>query len=190
MTDHNQFPIPRRYLDQGAKEALANPRKCDARLLAFAGAWDGLSGAVLLGGTGCGKSLSAGQAGARVDALNSSDSWVKWIRADELSRLLADRSGHESVEQLKRARCLIIDELGYERFPELVLEVIGARHDWERPTLVTTGLRIEALAARYSDATVRRITETGNGCSVDCWDPIPQRRPKPVPAPGPGRLTT
>lgn len=187
MTDYNQFPIPRRYLDKGAALALS---KCDARLLAFSATWDGLSGAVLLGGTGCGKSLSAGQAGARVAKANSSDTSVKWIRADELSRLLADRSGHESIEQLKRAKCLIIDELGYERFPELVLEVIGARHDWGRPTLVTTGLRAEALSVRYSDATVRRIVETGVGVAVDCWDPLPKRKPTPVPVPGPGRIAT
>jgi DNA replication protein DnaC len=173
MTDHNQFPIPRRYTDKLAAAAVRDPSKCDARLLAFSATWDGLSGGILLGRTGCGKSLSAGQAGARIAALNSSDSWVKWIRADELSRLLADRSGHESVEHLKRSRCLVLDELGYERFPELVLEVIGSRHDWGRPTLVTTGLRVEALSARYSDATVRRITETGDGCVVDCWEKLP-----------------
>ncbi len=120
-----------------------------------------------MGSTGTGKSLAAAWAAERT--LDRSLTWAKWTRADELSRILAERGASEQLHTLKTARVLVIDELGYERFPELILEVLGARHDASRPTIVTSGLTIEAIGARYSDATVRRIVEIGNGTAVSCW---------------------
>lgn len=162
---HNQYPIPRRYLKNGAVEKL---KSLDPRLEAFAASWAGDSGRLLLGPTGCGKTLAAAVAGARI-AASKSETWVRWIRADELSRIMSVRGGAEEIETLKRGRVLVIDELGYERFPELVLEVIGARHDDDLPTVVTSGKTLQEIADRYSDATVRRITETGSGKVTNCW---------------------
>jgi DNA replication protein DnaC len=70
---------------------------------------------------------------------------------------------------LKQARMLVVDELGYERFPELFLEVLGARHDNSRPTVITCGLPLQQVADRYSDATVRRVVEVGEGVVIDCF---------------------
>jgi len=140
----------------------------DPRLVDVAAIWTGLYGLLLLGPSGCGKTLSAARAGAKV-ARERTDTWVQWVRADELSRMLSVRGAAEEIETLKSARALIIDELGYERFPELCLEVIGSRHDWERPTIVTSGLKIEQFIERYSEATARRISETGKGAVINCW---------------------
>lgn len=170
MSKFNAYPIPKRYLEPGAILAI---ERLHPEAKKFARSWGGTSGAVLLGRTGSGKSLAAATAAVRVRDENSI-TWVKWIRADELSRLLAERNAQEAVQELKQARVLVIDELGYERFPELVLEVLGSRHDHDRPTVVTSGLTEKALADRYSDATVRRIVEVGNGFVVDCW---PETRP-------------
>jgi len=167
MNFHNQHPIPRRYLTAPPGAVT------EKRLQELAATWDGVSGKLLLGPSGCGKTLTVARAGARV-AKAHGDSWVQWIRADELSRMLSIRGSAEEIETLKSARVLIIDELGYERFPELCLEVIGARHDWERPTLVTCGLRLEGSGGfieRYSEATARRISEIGRGSIVNCWTP-------------------
>lgn len=168
---HNQYPIPKRYLEPSA---VAAAERLDPRLSRWASDWNGASGGLLVGKTGTGKTLAAARAAERIRRGNT-DTWVRWIRADELSRILNDRNGADQVHELKQSRVLVIDELGYERFPELVLEVIGARHDHDRPTLVTSGLTVEAIAQRYSDATVRRITEVGNGCVVDLW-----ARSKPI----------
>lgn len=161
----NPYPIPKRYLEQAAVDRR---RQIDPRLVRWATEAKDASGAVLVGPTGCGKSLAASWAADRIGSRNSA-TWVKWIRADELSRLLSERGAVEQLTQVKQARLLVIDEIGYERFPELLLEVIGARHDASRPTIVTSGLRLDAIALRYSDATVRRIESIGGGCVVDCW---------------------
>jgi DNA replication protein DnaC len=165
MTDHNQFPIPSRYL---SPKGVAKRTECDARLLAFSATYRGLCGSLLLGPTGCGKTLHAANVADRIASQNS-PTWVKWIRADELSDMLSDRSGREQVDQLVKARLLVIDELGYEDFPARALRVIGSRHDWGRPTLVTSGRTLADFSNRYADATVRKITDDGAGVVVDCW---------------------
>lgn len=161
------YSTPRRYTERAAKQAF---RRADQRLRKWALNWDLQSGAVLLGPTKSGKSLAAACAADRARMVHpDAEMWARWVRADELSRLLAGRGGHEDIETLKRSRLLVVDELGYERFPELVLEVLGARHDWGRPTLVTSGLKLSELLARYGDATARRVVEIGKGTVVDCW---------------------
>lgn len=167
----NQYPIPRRYLEASR---LNLESALDPRCSQWASNWKGASGAILIGPTGCGKSTAAALAANRV---KQTDTWAKWVRADELSRILSERGGIEHVQVIKQARVLVLDELGYERFPELLLEVLGARHDACRPTVVTSGLTLDAIAARYSDATVRRILEIGTGSVVDCWA---QAKPRAV----------
>ena len=165
-TGHNPFPIPSRYL---APEAIKKRGSSHPALREFARVYGGTSGALLIGPTGVGKSLIAAQVAQAVERQNMSSTWVKWIRADKLSRLLSERGGSEQIDLLENARFLVIDELGYERFPELVLEVIGDRHDHNRPVIVTSGLTQAQIADRYADATIRRITEVGSGGLVDCW---------------------
>lgn len=159
---YNPHPIPSRY--------LSAPASCvsDARLLELGSSWNGVSGRLLLGPSGTGKTVTAARAGA-AQVKYHTDTWVKWIRADELSRIMSVRGGVDDIETLKLARVLVIDELGWERWPELVLEVIGSRHDWERPMIVTCGLTLDEFIARYGEATARRISETGGGSIVNLW---------------------
>lgn len=159
---HNPHPIPRRYLDAPVTAVK------DARLRALRDTWSGLCGILALGPSGIGKTLTMALLGSAL-AKEHNEAWTQWIRADELSRALSVRGGAEDIDQLKAARVLVIDELGYERFPELCLEVIGARHDWNRPTLVTSGLKLDAFLERYGEATARRISETGKGCVLNLW---------------------
>ena len=169
MSKHNQFPIPERYRGPAAIDACKT-KTCE-QAKTFVRKWDGKSGGAILGPTRCGKSLVAGLAGDRAAAKlgEGSATWTKWIRADYLTRMIHERQGGEMVHELKIARVLIIDEMGYERFPELCLEVIGDRHDNQRPVIITSGMRVEDFAKRYSDATLARIAEIGNGLIVDCW---------------------
>lgn len=163
---HNPYPIPAKFLDATAEAAA---RRSDGPLTKFLTSWGGDSGAALLGRTGAGKSLCAAQACERVRTRAGTAGWVKWIRADELATLLQDRGGRADVDLLKTTRLLVIDDMGYERWPETLLEVIGHRYDKTRPTVITTGLTLDEFCRRYSDATIRRIAETGNGLIVDCW---------------------
>lgn len=165
MMTTNPYPVPKRYLDAAA---VAARTRIDPRLSKWAQSATDASGAILVGETGCGKSIAAAWVADRLTRAHS-QTWVKWVRADELSRMLSERGANEQIATIKQARMLVLDELGYERFPELVLEVIGARHDACRPTIVTSGKRAKELADRYSDATIRRIVETGSGFLVDCW---------------------
>jgi DNA replication protein DnaC len=164
---HNPFPIPKKYLSSSAQAALGRVKS--EALRKYVANWDGASGVAILGDTGTGKSLCAAVACERVRSKAGTDGFVKWIRADELTRLLQERSGSDLIGLVKVARVLVIDEVGYERWPETLLEVIGSRYDHERPTVLTTGLKEDAFALRYSDATIRRISETGNGIVVNCW---------------------
>lgn len=160
MTD---FSIPKRYTSE-----LKKPIKLDARLQQFATGWAGDCGVLLCGPTTIGKSLSAAMALSRVSAGNASD-WALWVRADELSRVLATRDNIAEVEKLKSALILVVDELGYEQWPALALEVLGVRYDRELVTVVTSGLKLDVLVKRYSDSVIRKITDIGNGCIIDCW---------------------
>jgi len=166
---HNQFPIPDRYRGQSAVEAFKT-KVCPAAR-SFIRKWDMKSGGALLGPTRCGKSLVAGLAGDRAASKigEGSTTWTRWIRADYLTRMIHERSGGEMISELKLTRVLVIDEMGYERFPELCLEVIGDRHDNQRATIITSGMRVAEFAKRYSDATLARIAEIGDGLIVDCW---------------------
>ena len=167
MSKHNQFPIPSRYSGPEAIEAVRS--KCCNQVRAFIKNWDGKSGGAILGPTRCGKSTAVGLCGEREARRNKSETWTKWVRADHLTRIISERNGGEMIHELKLARVLIIDEMGYEPWPTTLLEVIGDRHDNQRPTLLTSGLRLPAFADRYSDATLARIAEIGNGLIVDCW---------------------
>lgn len=159
------FSIPCKYTSSTASQKVLH---LDPRLASFATSWMGDCGSVIIGPTGAGKSLSAAVAMRRVIG-DDGCSWAAWVRADELSRVLSIREHISDVEKLKRALILVIDELGYERFPELVLEILGYRYDNELPTVITSGMKLQEMSDRYSDATLRRIVETGGGRVINCW---------------------
>lgn len=65
------------------------------------------------------------------------------------------------VDQALDASVLLLDELGYEPQDEVTFLVIDERYRWGRPTIVTTGLDLAGLCAKYGDAWVRRILDLG-----------------------------
>lgn len=162
--------VPRGLLERGAIAAAKNLE--DERLVALRDVWDGRSGRLILGPTGAGKSLALAQA-ARRFALSRSRGEdapkVVWYRADELARALGERGGTESVSRAKTAALLIIDDLGWERWHETLLEVVGSRYDGRKVTTATTGLKMADFVNRYGDAFLRRIVEVGDGGAIDLW---------------------
>src|SRR5512145_2611360 len=160
------FAIPRGYLEPKAKACLAGVHP---KLKRFFKAWDGASGALLLGPTGVGKSLVVAWLGARLNASKRSEKFVRWVRADELSTILQDKGGFDDVRLLKSCPVLIIDEMGWECWPETIQQVIGTRAERRIPTLVTSGQTFAGFTERYGDAVVRKITTIGKGGRVDCW---------------------
>lgn len=170
------FETPSRYRTPEAENALVG---IDERLLRFSAEWSGDYGAFLTGPTGCGKSLAAATALRRI-TLDSPRHWAAWVRADVFTRLAGSRDHQGDVARVKSCYVVVLDELGYERFPEAVLELIGDRYDRDLPTIVTTGLEPSVFLARYGDATARKITEVGGGFAVNCWSDkaieMPKRR--------------
>lgn len=156
---------PERYWTTSAEEALCG---INQSMLEFSGRWMGDCGALLMGPTGCGKSLAAATAMRRL-TLCKARYWAAWVRADALSRMFSNRDNAADICRIKSAHLIVIDDLGYERFAESALEVIGDRYDRDLPTVVTTGLKSSEFCARYSTATARKITEVGRGYAVNVW---------------------
>jgi DNA replication protein DnaC len=65
------------------------------------------------------------------------------------------------VREAVRAKLLILDDLGQEPLTQqsAVTDVIYARHNAMRPTLVTTGMSPAAMSERYGGGTARRVYE-------------------------------
>lgn len=196
--------IPDDYVSDEAKAAFKgeNPKvKISPWLIKWFNDWTGSVSSLLLGPSGCGKTLAAAlaaestrqwirrQSGKQAEfavARTRPDGFflrdiqvVSWIRADKLSRILADRETAGEFDRLIAAPLLVIDELGYERFPETVLELIGTRSELGRPMIVTSGRKYSELTDRYSDATVRRLAEHKGALLVDCHKPAPSVRIAP-----------
>jgi len=146
---------------------------------------------LLLGPSGHGKTSLAARIATRdiAAALNArlanpTDGSVKdafdaavgtvWVTASELVRALREHrlgsgSEPEALTRAVRAPLAIIDELGPEpagRAGEL-FDLVDRRYAKGRPTIVTSGLELEAFVARYGDAFRRRLTEPGRGMLVD-----------------------
>jgi len=196
--------IPSDYVSNEARSAFKgeNPKvKISPWLIKWFNDWTGSVSSLLLGPSGCGKTLAAALAAEttyqwimRQPGKKSEFSVartrpngfflrdvqaVRWVRADRLSRILSDRETASEFNQLVAAPLLVIDELGYERFPETVLELIGTRSELGRPMVVTSGRKYSELAERYSDATVRRLADHRGALLVDCYKPAPSVRIAP-----------
>jgi hypothetical protein len=165
------------------------------RLVQWFNDWDGSVSSLLIGPSGCGKSLTAALAAAstyqwirRVPSKPSvlsvartrpdgaflrGNQVTRWVRAEKLSRVLANRDTAPEIDKFIEAPLLVIDELGYERFFETILEVIGTRSELGRPTVATSGSKYADLEARYSDATVRRLAKHKSAMLVDCHGKSP-----------------
>lgn len=112
----------------------------------------------LLGTPGSGKSALAVEIAYRWLAADPKLKGFRWVRADTLVRdiLQSRRTGHQE----RRAPLLILDHLGDGACNPtawaVLGEVLAERHDWQRPTLVTTNLTQAALEAAHP-ATADRL---------------------------------
>ncbi|HEX3851933.1 MAG TPA: hypothetical protein VHW01_13265 [Polyangiaceae bacterium] len=102
-----------------------------------------------------------------------------WVRALDLPNArLQQALGKGEVELVTAAATadyVVLDDLGWESrragADDVVAEVLARRYDAGLVTFVTSGMTLEQLRERYSDAIVRRITEAGGlpGKVVDLW---------------------
>lgn len=164
------------------------PEMRHALLGAFVARWcDG--GAVLTGPTGIGKSTAltalAHRLAADAAALVGSSAWkelrawrmlrrARYLTAAELVRAVkAHRLGAGTADALEHAlgaTWLVVDDLGHEASGSepLITEIVDRRYRDRRPTHAATGLTLAELAARYGDATVRKLWEP-RGMIVEAW---------------------
>jgi DNA replication protein DnaC len=156
-------------------------RTANAAAMVTAGkAWTPKAGNLILSGpTGLGKTVTAvAIANAIYDQAFDADP-KNWI--DQKKVVLARRTwfvtGHQLVESRRStplgrgipelvghaydAAVLILDEVGYEPRDEVVFSVIDERYRDGAPTIVTSGLDMAGLRARYGDAAIRRLTDLG-----------------------------
>ena len=65
------------------------------------------------------------------------------------------------LEDAIASTILVVDEVGFETLDSALFDVVDARYNRQRPTIITTGLTVEAFKGRYGDALWRRLTELG-----------------------------
>lgn len=152
--------------------------RVDPRIVDAVQQWEPLrdGGLVLVGPTGCGKSTSVF---ARIRQLarkellfvdSTDDPFAyrpqylprdpRWISESALasarhySRL---GSEPEMLRDATGAGLLVIDEVGHAGAEQTMLEIMNARYERRRPTVITSGFSISTLASRLGAACVRRM---------------------------------
>jgi hypothetical protein len=87
-----------------------------------------------------------------------------WFRAVDIGKARKQAPlGDGEVEIVTKAvdaQVTIIDDLGWEDERDTAIaEIVAERYDAQRPTIITSGLTAEQIAARYSAAFLRRIID-------------------------------
>ena len=114
---------------------------------------------VFHGAAGSGKtSLACACLRHAIDELPGLGFSGRYASALEVSAAMRDHDSAQ-VSLAKSASVLVLDDVGQERFPDAVREVIHARHDSGRPMLITTFLAQDALLDRMGAGTERRLFE-------------------------------
>jgi DNA replication protein DnaC len=140
-------------------------------------------GRLVLGPTGAGKS-TAGACLVRRRcesdcAAGHRDLRVRWVRAIDLPNARLEHSLGKGeaplITEAIKAEFLIVDDVGWESkragADDVVCELFARRYDAGKQSYVTSGLTYEQFRERYSDAIVRRITESGGkpGKVINLW---------------------
>lgn len=116
----------------------------------------------LLGPAGAGKTSLAAALSRRA-VLGGKASAVTWTLADALARVpSSSRLGQgDPLDPFVRAPLLVVDELGGEapNLEHVVRGVLVARHQGGARTIVTSGLTLDELRARYDAGVMRRLVE-------------------------------
>lgn len=169
------------------RRAEAENRIGDHRLREAARAWRmGDRGMILLGPTGVGKSHAAALVFKRLlgnGYTKGGAEWdfaigLRWFSASALAQARREhplgRGDAPEITTASHARLLVIDDAGWDREPQAISDVLAARYESGRPTIITTGLTSAELAKHYGAAVVRRFVESGGGAAtiVDCFAPF------------------
>jgi DNA replication protein DnaC len=140
-----------------------------ARIRSAVNQWSwGDGNLLLLGDTGCGKTLGAAVLARRLLTTAKTERDCRRARGIvfvEAARLAIAREQHELghgeaplVQRCVSASLLILDELGYlDKGTGTVEQVVDARNKARRPTVVTSGMTPQELQARYGGATARKL---------------------------------
>jgi len=163
--------LARRLPDAGLRERAVS--------LVSAAMWKRkMRSVLLLGPTGIGKSKVVVAAALRVldaalygtvmdaDALRFA-ARIRFASGTQLGRARQQsKLGAEPpiIARARSASLLVLDEIGFEESrgdPLAIRDVIYDRYDIGAPIIATSGLRAEQLEARYGEATMRRLWETG-----------------------------
>lgn len=156
---------------------LAKPADLEARicaaLLPFARTIPG-SSTLIVGPTAAGKTVAMAIAFRRLLAAGVEQGGPGWARAAGLcwydaSELARARRGWPlgqgdppQFERAIRASMLFLDDLGQERADDgSVRDVLNDRYAKMLPTIVTSGMRVSEIEARYDTQIVRRILQGG-----------------------------
>jgi hypothetical protein len=138
--------------------------------------------ALILGRTGIGKTLTArlmarklGRRLARESILKEKhhleypDSYpatsvsISWHAATDLALTVArhplGKGAPDEVREARASGLLVLDDITWPQRDDTTLEVLGARYDAGKPTIVTAGCSRTELVARFGDAVVRRLLE-------------------------------
>lgn len=140
-------------------------------------------GMLFVGPTGVGKSSAAALVFRRALGTGWRDggmAWdfaqgLRWFSAAALSQARREHPlGHGEAPELVRAEyatLLVIDDAGWDRDPLAVSDVLAARYERQKPTIITSGQTVEELERHYGAAVLRRFTEVGGGAAtiLDCF---------------------
>ncbi len=163
-----------------ASRALADPTtRALAERIVGSATWVRKDGNVtILGPTGAGKTsaaiacalrvIDAGIAGTLKPDVVRFAVGMRKITAIEIARARAEHKlggKPPAIIEAEKATLLILDELGFEETkhdPHAVRDVLYARYaNGRKPTIVTSGLKLSELRAKYQAAFVRRLEEMG-----------------------------
>lgn len=156
--------------------------KMAAEIISATEDYDGTTGLLLIGKTGAGKTVGAVHTAfslwERCFRERVAVPFILFVKATDLAaarRCHALGEGEpELVLEATEAPLLLLDDLGQDdKRDNTVFEVLDARYDAQRPTVVTSGFPVEEISARYGQALVRRIVETnGAGKIVNLLKPV------------------
>jgi DNA replication protein DnaC len=176
--------LPRVLRPQAAVDRI--DRACAPGVAAAARAWRPKAwNLLLLGRTGVGKSTAAAFAFRRllgVGVHRGGKPWefalrLQWFKALDLdlARQKHPRGKGEDAPAEIVSACaasvLVLDDVGEERFPEAVSEVIVSRYDDGFPTVITSNLGWpDGLAGHYGEAVARKMAQSADGRAATIVD--------------------
>lgn len=159
-------------------------QRCDPKLLAFVKAWPVFSldkakqrlvprSLVVTARTGSGKStavcarLHLAASNLRKATIDGKTTIkypppIAWYTEQQL--LKASWDDDETMSRARKVQLLVLDELGFAGGDQaakgktpVILDVLCSRYDKGLATVVTSGMSLDQLAARYGSAIVRRL---------------------------------